>query len=112
MKIDLAQEILMLNGEPIQFENATLTLKEVCIQAVMIHNGNCETCMRTSKPLSNEDCIILWELAAKINQSDECEISEKEVLLVKERLAARWAHVGVVAQAYKMLTSSLPASQS
>lgn len=76
MKINFDQQIKDLTGNPIKEEGKEVVLKTVCVNALLASNPK--------KEISGQEKLDRYELARKVNDGGEVEITSEEIVKIKE----------------------------
>lgn len=95
MKINFNQTLNNITGEVLKEGDKEITLKPIIINALM---GSYED----EKTLSGEDKLARYELATKINQTEEAEITVEEASQIKKLVGKAYSTL-IVGQVYKIL---------
>ena len=83
MTLDVTQVLLGLDGEAITEDGKAVTLRPICINALM-------ATLETDKGMSGEDKAKIWALAGKVNKEDKPVLVAEDVTLLKTRIGAAY----------------------
>ncbi len=99
MKIDITQQLVGYNGEPIQNGASALTLRSVCCEAL--------TAAYPEEKLAGEEKVRRFELARLLYAEDEPDVSVEDLALVKQLVGKGYGPV-VVGPAWLLLDPAAP----
>jgi len=98
MTLDVTQVLLGLDGEAITEDGKAVTLRPICINALM-------ATLETDKGMSGEDKAKIWALAGKVNKEDKPVLVAEDVTLLKTRIGAAYGPA-VVGPAFLVLNGT------
>jgi len=78
MKIDFSQKLKTLTGETFKMDDKEILLSEMCVDALLATEQN--------EPIGGQEKMKRWEIAKKIHNKEEVEITSEEITLIKERV--------------------------
>ena len=96
MKVNLDMEILDIKGNPIviQGEEGFLTLKDVCINAILLEEQD--------EKIEGKEKVRRYQLALKINEGGTLNFSVEDLTLLKEKVGKMYT-ILVAGQALPLL---------
>ena len=98
MKVAIENTFTKLDGDTVQDSKGTVTLKRVCVNALLSQ-------YESEKTVSGEDKLRRWDLAKSIHEAKETvELKSGDIELLKRLIPLCWGVV-IVGQALPMLAS-------
>jgi len=98
MTLDVTQVLTGLDGEAIMDGEKAVTLRPICINALM-------ATLETDRGMSGEEKVNIWVLAGKIQKEDKVYLLDTDVTLLKKRIGAAYGPA-IVGPAFLLLNGT------